>query len=136
MAFATLADMQSRFGDRELQLVADRDGSGVYANVIASALQDADAEIIGLISGAVAIDIQNPPLNLIRLACDIARYRLHGSNPPEDVRKRYEDATSFLRRVASGQASLDGGAADPTAVAAPSMAAATEPGSRIFRRGL
>lgn len=138
MAFASLTNMQDRFGDRELQLVADRDGAGNYAAVIAAALQDADAEIIGLIGGAVAVDAGDPPLNLVRLACDIGRYRLYGANPPEDVRKRYEDAVAFLRRVAAGQASLDGGASDPTATAAPALASAsaTEPGVRIFNRGL
>lgn len=136
MTFASQSDMETRFGDQELQLIAERNDASTYAGVIAAALQDADAEIIGLVGRAVTIDPLNPPLNLIRLACDIARYRLYGANPPEDVRLRYKDATAFLTRVGAGQVSLDGGAAAPTDIAASSMAAASEPGSRIFRRGL
>jgi phage gp36-like protein len=136
MTFATATDLQARFGDRELRLVADRDDGAVYADVLAAALQDADAEIVGLIGSAVVIDAENPPLNLKRLACDIARYRLYGSNPTEDVRLRYVDAVKFLRLVAAGDATLDGGAIAPTVAAAAPLAAASEPGNRVFKRGL
>lgn len=136
MTFATPADLQARFGERELRLIADRDDGAVYADVLAAALQDADAEIVGLIGAAVTIDAQNPPLNLKRLACDIARYRLYGSTPTEDVRLRYSDAVKFLRLVATGDASLDGGAVGPAEVAQPPLAAASDPGNRVFKRGL
>lgn len=137
MTFASAQDLTDRFGDRELLMVADRDGDGVLdAGVLAAALQDADAEIISFIGQAVAIDPANPPLNLKRLACDIARYRLYGASPTDDVRKRYDDAVAFLKRVASGDATLDGGATAPAQAQTPPKPAAAVPGSRIFRRGL
>lgn len=136
MALASIADMQTRFGDRELRLVAGRDGAGAFAEVVAAALADAQAEIVGLVGQAVTLDLDNPPLNLIRVCCDIARYRLYASNPPEVARKNYEDAVAFLKRVADGKASLDGGAAAPAEVAKPSLAAAVVAPDRLFKRGI
>jgi phage gp36-like protein len=137
MSFATVQDLQTRYGDQEILLLADRDGDGVIdAGVVETHLQDADSEIISELAGAVAIDAASPPLNLKRLACQIARYRLHGSNPTDAARNDYKDAIAFLRLVRDGKASLDGGAVSPEAVAQPSLAAASCPGSRIFKRGL
>lgn len=138
MTFASAQDLKNRFGDQELLLLADRTGDGILdAEVIAAVLVDADAEIISLVAGGAAIDAGNVPTNLVRIACDIARYRLYSnSNAPEDVRKRYEDAVKFLGLVRKGEAGLDGGPAAPTAPQASPKAAASEPGSRIFRRGL
>jgi phage gp36-like protein len=137
MTFATTADLEARFGTVELLQLTDREGVGLVSEGVAEAhLQDADAEIISLIGGAVVIDPLNPPLNLKRLACDIARYKLHGATAPEDVRKRYDDAVKFLVRVAEGKATLDGGAAAPSQAQQPPLSAATEPGNRIFSRGL
>ena len=137
MTFATLQDLLARYGEQEIRLLADRDNDGVIdANVVAAHLQDADGEIISELAGAVAIDATNPPLNLKRLACQIAKYRLYGSNPTEAARNDYKDAIAFLRLVRAGKASLDGGAGAAEAVAQPSFSAATEPGVRIFKRGL
>ena len=78
MTFATATDLEARFGSAELLQLADRENVGVVdAAVVEAHLQDADAEIVALIAGAVSIDAANPPLNLKRLACDIARYKLH-----------------------------------------------------------
>lgn len=135
MTFATVQDLQTRYGADELLMLADRDNDGVLdAGVVEAMLQDADAEIVSYIGQAVRIDPANVPLNLKRIACEIARYRLYGANPIEDARKRYEDAILFLKRVAEGKATLDGGDAAPTSTAPPSFAAATAPGERVFRR--
>lgn len=135
MTFASTNDLVTRYGQQEILLLADRDGDGqIDPGVVEAHLQDADAEIISELAGAVPIDANDPPLNLVRLACQITRYRLYGANPPEAARNDYTDAIAFLRRVKAGNASLDGGANAAETVAAPSLAAATEPGERIFRR--
>lgn len=137
MPFATVDDLNLRFGAEELRLLSDRHGAGEADSAVVEAmLEDADAEIVSLIGHAVTIDVANPPRNLRRIAGDIARYRLYGANPPEAVRKNYEDALAFLRRVADGEATLDGGAIAPAAAVASPRPAATDPGVRIFRRGL
>lgn len=137
MTFASVADLQLRYGDRELMLLADRDGDGVLdVGVVEAHLQDADAEIVSELAGTVNIDPDSPPLNLKRLACQIARYRLYGPNPPEAPRKDYEDTLKFLRLVREGKANLDGGANAPIEIPPSPRAAAVTPGSRIFNRGL
>lgn len=130
--------MQDRFGDQELLLLADRDNDGVLdAGVLAAVLADADAEIVSLVAGGATIDPDNVPTNLVRIACDIARYRLYSNSAaPEDVRKRYEDGVKFLGLVRKGEAGLDGGSANVATPQASPKAAASEPGSRIFKRGL
>lgn len=135
MTFASVSDMQTRYGAQEILLLGDRDNDGVIdAGVVEAHLQDADAQIISELAGSVAIDVANPPLNLKRLACEIARYSLYGANPPDAVRKNYEDVIKFLQRVRAGQASLDGGALTPQAPITPPRAAATESADRVFRR--
>lgn len=137
MTFAVPSDLVTRYGEEEMRLLADRDNDGILdAGVVEAHLVDADAEIISELAGAVTIDPNSPPLTVKRLACQIARYRLYGSNPPEAARNDYKDAIAFLRLVRDKKASLDGGSEDPVATAAPSYAAATEAGVRIFKRGL
>lgn len=137
MSFASVSDLQTRYGDQEILLLADRDGDGVLdAGVVEAHLADADAEIISELAGAVSIDAASPPLNLKRLACQIARYRLYGANPPKAARDDYEDAIKFLRLVRDKKASLDGGATAPAEVSPPSLAAASEADERIFTRRL
>lgn len=137
MTFASAQDLVTRYGQQEILLLADRDGDQLAdAGVLEGALADADAEIISELAGSVTIDTANPPRNLVRLSCQIARYRLYGANPPEAARNDYLDAVKFLRLVREGKASLDGGDAQPTVTPPPSFAAASEPGNRIFRRGL
>jgi len=137
MTFATLSDLQTRYGEQEILLLTDRDGDQVVdAGVAEAALGDADAEIVSELAGSVSIDAGAPSRNLVRIACQIARYRLYGSNPTDAARNDYLDALKFLARVRKGEARLDGGAQNPTETQAPSLAAATEPGTRIFRRGV
>jgi phage gp36-like protein len=137
MTFASAQDLQDRIGLPELLLVADRDGDGAPdAEVIASRLEDATSEVVSLIAGAATVDPANVPRNIVRITCAIARYYLYGATAPDEVRRQYEDAVSFLKLVRTGQAGLDGGAAAPAAVQPSPKAAATQPGSRIFTRGL
>ena len=137
MTFATEQDLVSRYGQQEILLLADRDGDQVAdPGVLDDVLGEAGAEIISELAGQVPINPASPPRNLVRIACQIARYRLYGANPPEAARNDYLDAIRFLGRVREGKASLDGGDANPVQTPPPSLAAATEPGSRIFKRGL
>ena len=137
MKLASAQDLQDRFGLDELVLVADRDRDGVPdAEVIDAALEDASSEIVALIAGAASIDTANVPRNLVRICCNMARYYLYQGGPTEDVRARYDDGVKFLGLVRKGDAGLDGGAAAPAEIQSSPKAAATEPGSRIFRRGL
>lgn len=66
MAYATLQDIQKRFGENGLA-VSDKDGDGVPdADVIEAAIADASAVMDAYIAGRTVADILKT-----RLCCDI-----------------------------------------------------------------
>ncbi|WP_075175588.1 gp436 family protein [Acinetobacter indicus] len=101
--YATETDLVARFGQEVDQLKLMHAST---STAVEDALQDATEEINGYIGGRYALPLPNVPSNLERMACDIARYRLYFQQPTEEVRKRYEDAISFLKLVATGKAHL------------------------------
>lgn len=100
--YATESDLVARFGDEinNLKLMVTN------PKFVEDAIQDATEEINGHIGGRYPLPLPNVPSNLKRMACDIARYRLYFQQPTEEVRKRYEDAIAFLKRVADNKAHL------------------------------
>lgn len=100
--YATEPDLVARFGAEVEQL--KRLLSSPTA--VDDAIQDATEEINGHIGGRYSLPLPNVPSNLKRMACDIARYRLYFQQPTEEVRRRYEDAIAFLKRVADNKAHL------------------------------
>lgn len=100
--YATEADLVARFGEEigNLKLMVSN------PTFVDDAIQDAAEEINGHIGGRYPLPLPNVPSNLKRMACDIARYRLYFERPTEEVRKRYEDAIAFLKRVADNKAHL------------------------------
>ncbi len=114
MSYATQQDLEDRFDRNQLLVIADRDGDNLLdADVVARALADADAEIDAWIGKVHDLPLPSVPPRLVTAACDIAFYRLHPAEPPEDARRRYEDALAFLRAVAEGRAVLDAGGSPP-----------------------
>ncbi len=117
MPYATLADLTARFGDEELTQLTDRLGAGVVdAAVAGAALAEAEAEIDAYLAGRHALPLATVPPILVRIACDIARYRLATDAPLEEVRKRYEDARRLLENLAAGRVTLGLPAVDQPAV--------------------
>lgn len=100
--YATKSDLVVRFGGELEQLLMMLPS----VTAVEDAIQDATEEINGHIGGRYSLPLPNVPSNLKRMACDIARYRLYFQQPTEEVRKRYEDAISFLKRVAENKAHL------------------------------
>ncbi|MFN4325240.1 MAG: gp436 family protein [Azonexus sp.] len=108
--YATQADLENRFGAEELAQRSDRiNGSVIDAAVVARALADAEAEIDAYLAARYQLPLVSTPPILVRLACDIAIYRLCDT-PPDEVRKRYEDAVRDLKRAADGVLVIDGAA--------------------------
>lgn len=107
MTYATQADMTDRYGETELAQRTNRvDGTTIDTTVLARALADADAEIDAYLAGRYALPVATVPTVLVRVACDVARYRLYEDGATDVVRQRYEDATGFLKRVSSGDVVL------------------------------
>jgi phage gp36-like protein len=137
MPYATQADLETRFGTDELAQLTDRvNGTLVEATVVAAALADADALIEGYLAQRYALPVSPVPTLLLRIACDVARFLLHGKSAGEKVREAYDDAVKLLRDLAAGRAALPGAAAAPAAqtpAAAGGTPQAAAP-TRIFDR--
>lgn len=138
MPYASQADLEARFGAAELAQLTDRVlGTLVEPAVVAAALADADALIDGYLAQRYALPVNPVPPLLKRVACDIARFLLHGKSAGEKVRQAYDDALKVLRDLADGRAALPGAAEAPSAQA-PAAAGGTPrtaAPARIFDRG-
>jgi len=110
MTYATQTTMITRYGEREVIALTDREDLGIIDDaVLQSALAEADAEIDPyLLAARYALPLTKVPLILDSFACDITRYRLCGAGVTEtdEVRNRYRDAVQFLEKVAAGKISL------------------------------
>lgn len=103
MSYATEVDMLARFGAEEMTALTDRDGNGsAVSGMMERALDDASAEIDVYLAGRYALPLAHVPTVLVRIACDIARYRLWADRASDEVRRRYEDARRFLEALAKG----------------------------------
>lgn len=128
MTYATQADLVDRFGTEELIQRTNRtDGLTIDTVVLGRALGDADAEIDGYLATRYSLPLASIPPVLVRLAADIARYRLSDKGISDTVRQRYEDSVSLLKRISSGDVQLagaavvaaDGGSGNAVAVRTP-----------------
>lgn len=107
MTYATQADLETRFKNQELIELTDDANLGVIdAAAVAVVLVDTDAEINGYLASRHSLPLTQVSPELVRLACDIARYRLYDNRATEQVKARYDDAIRKLRDVANGKASL------------------------------
>lgn len=110
--YASLQDMQDRHQARDLIQLTDGDGAPDAAR-IDRALDKADATI----TGYVARRYKNAPDKaghalLTEIACDIAFYEIHRSDPPDKVMAQHRHAMKQLADIASGLIKLDDGSPD------------------------
>jgi len=118
MPYAAIADLITRYGEDELVQLTDRAGAGVIDAAVAQrALADADAEIDGYLAVRHTLPLDDVPPLLVRIACDITRYRLWDDRASEEVRMRYEDARRVLEAIAAGRVTL--GVTPPESPAGP-----------------
>ncbi|NDV20924.1 DUF1320 domain-containing protein [Pseudodesulfovibrio sp. JC047] len=109
MAYATTQDIIDRYGEDQLLILADRDGDGLAdEQVTGRAIADADSEIDLHLSKLYDLPLAAVPSVLVQVAVDIAIYRMCNSDAlvTEEIRRRYEDARSILRRIAKGEVQL------------------------------
>jgi phage gp36-like protein len=112
MAYASQADMIDRFGTVEIQQLTDRELPAlgeIDADVLDRALADADGIVDRYLCARYSVPLAPTyPTDIVRIACDIARYMLHDLGAPESVRQHYEDALKWLAAVAEGKLPLIG----------------------------
>lgn len=101
--YADRSDMVLRFSEYE---IANLENTLNGVESIDSAIQDASDIADGYVGVKYPIPLPEVPKNLKIIICDIARYFLWKNEASEEIRKRYEDAIAFLKRVADGKAIL------------------------------
>jgi phage gp36-like protein len=147
VTYAIPNDMIARYPNRDLVELSNEDPTQTTVNTatLQQALDDASAEIDGYLESRFALPLDDPPMVLTRLTCDIAMYRMQSLRPLHDLvdaRKRYDDAVELLVRVARGEVTL-GLAADNTEPPQAAGSVVTKSGGdasgplqqRIFDRG-
>ena len=122
-AYATVADMVARFGQREMVALSDLDNQAVQAATIERKLADAHALADGYMGMVWHLPLQGctkpaptqedpqavqyvPPPMLTRIVCDVARYYLYDDKSTDEVLKRYEQAIAQLLQISQGKATL------------------------------
>lgn len=115
--YASLSDLQRRYGEAEITALSDRANSGdTDLASVSSALTDAAREMDSYLGAALRLPIATPyPELLVRLNCDIARHVLYKDAVPEAVKDARDNAIALLRRISSGEAVLPGLSADAPA---------------------
>lgn len=131
--YATLADLSSQFGDREVLALTDRNGDGIAdAPVVAMALKRASDVIDSYLSARFPLPITVVPDLLVDLCCDIARFKLCGAEvtETEEVRNRYKDALKSLAMIRDRQ--IDIGLNDAGQVPSETASVQVVGGGRVF----
>ena len=136
MAYCTQADIQKRIGEEDLVALTDYDGDGIPdSEVVARAIEDADAVIDSYLSVRLTVPVSPVPEVLRTRAVNLAVYflRLGRDSATEDVRRQYEDDVEWLKEVVSGNVSLG---IEPSAAEGDRAPGVHYEGqSRIFGRG-
>ena len=97
--YATRDDMVKRYSLTEVSQL-ERYLTG--GESVDAAIADVGSIIDGWIGAKYAIPLEYPPENIKIFVCDIARYLLWKSKASEEVRRRYDDAMSYLKGVSKG----------------------------------
>ena len=129
MSYATIADMQVRYGDTELRQLSDLGRSGVTVPaVLQRALDDATAWLDGHLVGRYPLPITDTPaLAKLNLDCAAeARFLLMTVSVDEAAQKAHDERVAFYRAVAKGDIAL---------IAAAAIAPAVGLGPVLFDRG-
>ena len=107
--YATYDDLAGRYGEDALAVLTDPLKTGTPdRDQVRHALDDAGEEIDAYLRQRYDLPLPEAPKLLVRIESDIAIYRLSESDSETktETRKRYEDATAMLQRIAKGKLSL------------------------------
>lgn len=114
MAYATLADMTTRYSERELLEVTTPPGEAfgqINADMVGTALDDASSEMDGYLRRRYAVPVQDVPAKMVSVCCALARFNLCETGyviAGEKVTEAHKNALSWLRRVSDGSFVLEG----------------------------
>ncbi|GHU38479.1 hypothetical protein AGMMS50256_37830 [Betaproteobacteria bacterium] len=115
--YATLPDLVERFGQAEVDQIADITGDAVRdLATVNQAVADADSEINAALAARYTVPVVPTPTLLTRIACDLIRWFLYTTTMPDVVKDRAANARKLLAALSSGEIIL------PGAIDAPSEA--------------
>ncbi len=111
MSYITVQDMLDAFGQRELDMIADRNQDGIFEDaVVTSHIAQAEQQINFAVGQRCNLPLVLPSVEVLgrlkQWALDITRFRLTGSSGvtvTSDVDGRYKEAREDLERVTSGK---------------------------------
>lgn len=135
MSYATISDLIIQFGESEVVAITDRNRDGVVDEPVANgALQRASNTMDSYLVARYPLPLSVVPNQLVDLCCDIARYKLLGSDVTETdpVRYRYKDALRTLEHIRDGK--IDIGLTVAGLAPAESVSVKTIGGGRKFDR--
>lgn len=122
MAYCTLSDLTTRYGEREILQLSDRSNSGeIDTDVVNGAIVDASALIDGyLADGGYSLPLGSTPQVIRHHCCQIVRYLLYDDLRPETVEDNWQSSIHYLERLADGRSKLssDLGVTQDSAVSA------------------
>lgn len=131
MGYCVVQDLVDRFGAAEMAQITDREHGTILDNAVAQrAIDDATSEMDSYLASRYGLPLPTVPPVLLVACVDIARFLLYTNAPTEEVRKRAEDARTWLKDLSKGYANL-ALPADPPAAQPASFTA----NRRLFRRG-
>ncbi|WP_440411141.1 gp436 family protein [Neorhizobium petrolearium] len=137
MPYATQQDLIDRFGNAELVQLTDkvnRPASTIDVVPVDRALSDATALIDSYIGKLYRLPLSAVPPILVKYACDIARYYLHGKAAEKDdaVSRGFNEATTWLINVSKGLVALEAEGVTPPQAGGGSVQAVAP--NRVFTR--
>ena len=102
-----------RYSERALVLLTNSDdysAGAIEVERLQQAIDEAESLANSYIERRHPVPIAPVPPTLRRMVGDICYYLLHGEQVTDEVRKRYEQAMSWLRDIGAGRALLESGA--------------------------
>lgn len=136
--YATVEDFVARIGEVEAVELTDREEIGeINRAVLDTALSDSASQIDGYLSGRYRLPLMTVPQNLVRICCDLARYRLCGvSHTPitEEIESRYKLCIKELESISKGVVSLGVEELNSTLAEEDNTVQFFNAGNRIFER--
>ncbi|MEO0374251.1 MAG: DUF1320 domain-containing protein [Cyanobacteria bacterium P01_A01_bin.17] len=111
--YATAQDMIDRFGLTEMLRLSrpeERDAEAIDEPVIDKAISDATAIIDGYLRGRYHLPLANPPQEIIRATCHLARYDLADtgrSEPSDQMTGARKETIAWLKQIANTEVRID-----------------------------
>ncbi|BFU64715.1 gp436 family protein [Rodentibacter abscessus] len=138
MNYANVEDFVLRVGEVQALELTDRDLEGkVNEGVLNVALSDSSSQIDGYLAARYSLPLAAVPQNLVRLCCDLARYRLASMSDvtiTDEIIERYKLSLKELQDISAGKVSLGLPLVDEGADGQDNGVIFTNPKNRIFSR--